>query len=204
MYGSLVADLGIGPEVWLFLSMLGCVSLYFKFNRFWSVRNLDLLLLFALAPGLMMLVGNGGSGPQAGVAFALLFLGSLLWIVRCMLDLGMSRRPLLEPNMNAAGLTCLAIGILGLLLAETVSLPLREGAKRNPADPGTQVEPTAGNTHSNSTLNKVLSSAPLPTKLVDAASESTNPAQVILSRVLAESGPSDDGTRVDRGGMVAF
>ena len=48
MYGSLVADLGIGPEVWLFLSLLGCVSLYFKFNRFWSVRNLDLLLLFAL------------------------------------------------------------------------------------------------------------------------------------------------------------
>ncbi len=185
MYGSLVADLGIGPEVWLFLSLLGCVSLYFKFSRFWSVRNLDLLLLFVLAPGLMMLVGNGGGGTQPWVAFALLFLGSLLWIVRCLLDLGMSRRPLLEPNMNAAGLTCLTIGILGLLLAETVSLPVGEGAKRNPADPGARVDPKANNSHADRTLNKVLGSAPLPSKLVETANESTNPAQVILSRVLA-------------------
>jgi hypothetical protein len=185
VYGSLVADLGIGPEVWLFLSLLGCVSLYFKFSRFWSVRNLDLLLLFVLAPGLMMLVGNGGGGTQPWVAFALLFLGSLLWIVRCLLDLGMSRRPLLEPNMNAAGLTCLTIGILGLLLAETVSLPVGEGAKRNPADPGARVDPKANNSHADRTLNKVLGSAPLPSKLVETANESTNPAQVILSRVLA-------------------
>ena len=49
MSGSLVADLGIGPEVWLFLSLLGCVTLFFKFSRFWSVRNLDLMLLFARA-----------------------------------------------------------------------------------------------------------------------------------------------------------
>ena len=47
MSGSLVADLGIGPEVWLFLSLIGCVTLFFKFSRVWSVRNLDLLLLFA-------------------------------------------------------------------------------------------------------------------------------------------------------------
>ena len=44
MNSSLVTDLGLGPEVWLFLSLLGCVTLFFKFSRFWSVRNLDLLL----------------------------------------------------------------------------------------------------------------------------------------------------------------
>ena len=49
--GSLVTDLGLTPEVWLFMSLLGCVTLFFKFSRFWSVRNLDLLLLFVLAPG---------------------------------------------------------------------------------------------------------------------------------------------------------
>ena len=58
MSGSLVADLGIGPEIWLFLTLLGCVTLFFKFSRIWSVRNLDLLLLFALAPGMMLLVGQ--------------------------------------------------------------------------------------------------------------------------------------------------
>src|SRR3954471_4607685 len=104
--GSLVADLGVGPEVWLFLTWLGCVTLYFKFSRIWSVRNLDLLLLFALAPGMMMLVGNGGQGQQSWYAFVLLFMGSALWLVRCLVDLGLPRRPLLEPNLNAAGLTC--------------------------------------------------------------------------------------------------
>ncbi len=51
MNSSLVTDLGLGPEVWLFLSLLSCVTLFFKFSRVWSVRNLDLLLLFVLAPG---------------------------------------------------------------------------------------------------------------------------------------------------------
>ena len=52
-----------------------------------------------------------------------------------MLDLGLTRRPLLEPNLNASGLLCLSVGLLGLLLAETVSLPVEEGAARNPAEP---------------------------------------------------------------------
>ncbi len=136
MSGSLVADLGVGPEVWLFLTLLGCVTLFFKFSRVWSVRNLDLLLLFALAPGMMLLVGAGERTTQPWIAFCWLFLGSALWLVRCLVDLGLTRRPLLEPNLNAAGLACLSIGILGLLMVETVSLPVDEGSKRNPADPG--------------------------------------------------------------------
>ena len=58
MDGSLVTALGLGPEVWLFLSLLACVTLFFKFSRVWSVRNLDLLLLFALVPGMLLIVGN--------------------------------------------------------------------------------------------------------------------------------------------------
>ena len=57
--GPLVADLGIGPTAWLFLSLLMCLTLFFKFGRFWSIRNLDLLLIFALTPGMMMLVRVG-------------------------------------------------------------------------------------------------------------------------------------------------
>src|SRR5271167_4474279 len=106
--GSLVADLGLAPEVWLMLSLLGSVTLFFKFSRFWSVRNLDLLLLFALAPGIMLLVGNHLNKPW--VVYAWLFLGSALWLVRCLLDLGLTRRPLLEPNLNAPGLLCLSVG----------------------------------------------------------------------------------------------
>ena len=123
----------LAPEVWLFLSLLGCVTLFFKFSRFWSVRNLDLLLLFVLAPGMMLIVGNPGH--HSWSAYIWLFLGSGLWLVRCLLDLGLVRRPLLEPNLNASGLLCLSVGILGLLLAETVSLPVEDGAARNPAEP---------------------------------------------------------------------
>jgi hypothetical protein len=175
--GSLVLDLGIGPEVWLFLSLLGCVTLFFKFSRVWSMRNLDLLLLFALAPGMMLLSG-GKREHQPWIAFVWLFLGSALWLARCFVDLARRRLPLLEPNLNAAGLACLSIGVLGLLLAETISLPVDEGAKRNPADPGVRGQPPPSGSLDD-TVNSVLKIAPLPSAL------KPNPPQVILSRVLA-------------------
>ena len=183
MSGSLVADLGVGPEVWLFLTLLGCVTLFFKFSRIWSVRNLDLLLLYALAPGMMLLVGHGAHQPW--IAFVWLFLGSALWLLRCFIDLGLARRPLLEPNLNAAGLACLSIGMLGLLVAETVSLPVDEGVARNPAEPGgARPEPRsapAGTLEADATeaVTQVLNIAPLPSAL------KMNRPQVILSRVLA-------------------
>ena len=133
MDGSLDSALGVGWEVWLSLSVLACLTLFFKFGRFWSVRNLDLLLLFVLVPGILMILGKPLNTPWA--AYIWLFVGSGLWLLRCMVDLGLTRRPLLEPNLNASGLLCLSVGLLGLLLAETVSLPVVEGAVRNPAEP---------------------------------------------------------------------
>src|SRR5437762_12501594 len=44
----------INPATWVYLSSLLMVGLFFQFNRFWSVRNLDLVLLILLAPGLLM------------------------------------------------------------------------------------------------------------------------------------------------------
>jgi hypothetical protein len=42
------------PSTWVFLASFLLFGLYFVFHRFWSLRNLDLLLLVLLAPGLMM------------------------------------------------------------------------------------------------------------------------------------------------------
>ncbi len=42
------------PATWVFLSTFLMFGLYFVFHRVWSVRNLDLILLTLLAPGLMM------------------------------------------------------------------------------------------------------------------------------------------------------
>lgn len=178
MSGSLVANLGVGPEIWLFLTLLGCLTLFFKFSRFWSVRNLDLLLLFAVAPGMMVLVGQEEAQPW--IAFVWLFVGSALLLIRCLCDLGMTRRPLLEPNLNSAGLACLAFGVLGLLVAETVSLPIDEGAARNPAEPrlkpGEHANPPPATSRP---VERVIHNAPLPSAL------KRKPPQVILSRVLA-------------------
>ena len=44
----------IDPATWVYLSSFLMIGLFFKFNRFWSVRNLDLVLLILLAPGLVM------------------------------------------------------------------------------------------------------------------------------------------------------
>lgn len=44
----------VNPTTWVYLSSLLMIGLYFKFGRFWSVRNLDLVLLILLAPGLLI------------------------------------------------------------------------------------------------------------------------------------------------------
>ena len=45
----------VNPTTWVYLSSLLMIGLFFKFNRFWSVRNLDLVMLILLAPGLLMI-----------------------------------------------------------------------------------------------------------------------------------------------------
>ena len=179
MQGSLVSDLGLSPEVWLFLSLLGCVTLFFKFSRVWSVRNLDLLLLFVLVPGMMLIVGDQTNHPWS--AYLWLFAGSALWMLRSLLDLGLARRPMLEPNLNAPGLLCLSVGVLGLLLVETVSLPVGDGAARNPAEPSGRVHGGVADPagEDNATVQQVLQIAPLPPSL------KRERPQVIVSRVLA-------------------
>jgi hypothetical protein len=174
--GSLVADLGIGPEIWVFGALLLCVTLFFKFGRFWSVRNLDLLLAFALTPGMLILVGSRSEAHWW--AFVLLFLGSMLWLIRCLLDLGLARRPLLEPNLNASGLACLAIGVMGLFVAETVSLPVDEGAKRNPAD--SKSDKRVERPPYEEKMEQAIKQSPLASSL-----KPSEKPRVILKRVLA-------------------
>ncbi|MCA9169092.1 MAG: hypothetical protein KDB23_15565, partial [Planctomycetales bacterium] len=45
----------VEPATWFYLSSLLMIGLFFKFSRFWSVRNLDLVLLILLAPGLLFI-----------------------------------------------------------------------------------------------------------------------------------------------------
>ncbi len=42
------------PTTWVYLSSFLTIGLYFVFHRFWSIRNLDILLMILLAPGLLI------------------------------------------------------------------------------------------------------------------------------------------------------
>ncbi|MEQ8790675.1 MAG: hypothetical protein RIC55_30540 [Pirellulaceae bacterium] len=42
------------PTTWFYLSSLLTIGLYFKFSSLWRVRNIDLLLLLLLGPGLLL------------------------------------------------------------------------------------------------------------------------------------------------------
>jgi len=55
----------VHPATWVYLSSLLMLGLYFKFGRFWSVRNLDLVLLILLAPGLLMAQYGGEASVKA-------------------------------------------------------------------------------------------------------------------------------------------
>jgi hypothetical protein len=53
---------------WAYLSSLLMLALFFKFNRFWAMRNLDLILLILLAPGLLMVYHGGRMANSAAPA----------------------------------------------------------------------------------------------------------------------------------------
>ena len=55
----------INPTTWVYIASLMMIALYFKFSRFWSVRNLDLVLLILLAPGLLIAQYGGETQVKA-------------------------------------------------------------------------------------------------------------------------------------------
>lgn len=45
----------INETTWMYVSSFLILSFFFKFNRAWSIRNLDLFLIILLAPGLLLI-----------------------------------------------------------------------------------------------------------------------------------------------------
>jgi hypothetical protein len=117
----------VNPTSWAYLSSLLMLALYFKFNRVLSVRNVDLFLLIFLAPGLL-LVQWSWENNDAENALAIEHLGflwllatELILLVRLLADNAMVRRPLLDPNLNAAGLMFMGSSLLFFLMANVVT-----------------------------------------------------------------------------------
>lgn len=101
----------LDPTTWVYLSSLMTIGIFFKFRRLWSVRNLDLIGLILFAPGLL-LVSHG----QEQLGYVWLFTLGGCFLVRLLLDPMMVRRPLLEPNLSAGGLTFTMVALLLFLM----------------------------------------------------------------------------------------
>jgi hypothetical protein len=116
---------------WFYLSLLLGVGLFFKFNRFLSIRNWDTITLFLLVPGLVLLfqAREAGYAYLEWYGYLWLLCGSGYFLVRCLVDLALVRRPHLNSNLNFAGLAWLACALFICL----GSVAFRQD--RQPAEP---------------------------------------------------------------------
>jgi hypothetical protein len=138
---NLLYKFELNPVTWAYLSSLITIAVYFKFRRFWSVRNLDLLGLLLYAPGLLMvsfgLDRQNAANPRAAelvhAGYAWLFMVTGLFLVRTLVDSAMVRRPLLEPNLSVSGLTFSCAAMLVFLMANVITPSMKtsdvEGAQ---------------------------------------------------------------------------
>jgi hypothetical protein len=105
---------------WFYLSSLLTVALFFKFSRLLSIRNLDVLALPLLVPGLLLLRQSNG---ENWFGYLWLLIGSAYLLFRCFFDLSLVTRPALSPNLNLGGLAWLAGALFICLIAVAVRQP---------------------------------------------------------------------------------
>src|SRR5712692_7061582 len=90
---------------WFYFALLLTIALFLKFSRLLSIRNLDVLTLPLLVPGLLLLRDSNG---ENWFGYLWLLCGSAYLLVRCFLDLSLVTRPAISPNLNLPGLAWLA------------------------------------------------------------------------------------------------
>jgi hypothetical protein len=106
-------EYNLHPTTWVYLSSLLVLTVYFKFSPLIRWRNVDMIGLVAIAPGLVLL---GQADAAAQLAGYLWLLGTgIFFLIRMLADPRMVRRPLLEPNLNTGGLTFLGAALLVFL-----------------------------------------------------------------------------------------
>lgn len=87
------------PTTWFYLSSIMIIATFFRFNRCFSVRNLDIIGLISFTPGLLFI-----SMGETNRGFMWLYGIGLIIFFRLFIDIFLVRRPLLEPNLAMSGL----------------------------------------------------------------------------------------------------
>ncbi|MDO5554619.1 MAG: hypothetical protein Q4G68_12750 [Planctomycetia bacterium] len=109
------------PTTWFYVSGLMLLATFFRFNRFWSVRNLDILGLILFSPGLLYISTSvTRDDPINSMGYLWLMGAGCYFFLRLMLDPFMVRRPLLEPNLSSSGVTFACVTLLAFLVANVI------------------------------------------------------------------------------------
>ncbi|MGL6196328.1 MAG: hypothetical protein ACRC2T_16040 [Thermoguttaceae bacterium] len=103
------------PTTWFYLSGLMILAIFFRFNRFWSIRNVDLVALVVLGLGLLYLAMGDTKN-----AYIWIFGVQFFLLMRMLFDTFMVRRPLLEPNLTSDGLTFACVALLAFMVANII------------------------------------------------------------------------------------
>jgi hypothetical protein len=101
---------------WFYSSLVLAAALFVKFSRLLSVRNWDVLTLFLFSPGFLLLE----SQVEYRWGYGWLLAVSAYFLLRCLFDLTLVRRPALSPNLNLSGLACLAGALYVSLIVKTL------------------------------------------------------------------------------------
>lgn len=107
----------VNGATWFYLSLLLILAVFYRFNRVWSLRNVDLALLLGVSPGLLLV---DAAGPDSPFGYLWIFAITLLLWIRLLCDRGFTRRPRYEQNLNPAGLTFLLCSALAFQTTKIV------------------------------------------------------------------------------------
>jgi hypothetical protein len=119
--GTIFFDVNLpNGATWFYFSGLLAIALFFKFSRLLSMRNLDVLTLFLLMPGFLLLADDSRNQFWG---YLWLLGASGYFLVRCLYDLVLVQRPALTPNLTLGGLVWLGCALFVGLVAVAVRPP---------------------------------------------------------------------------------
>lgn len=117
----------VNQPTWFYLSLLLIVAVFFRFNRVFSLRNFDLLLLLSASPGLIFV--NSDAGPVRLAGHVWLYVVACLFLLRLFMDSFFNRRPYLGQNLNVQGLGFLCCAAFAFLMTQAISQALPAGTQ---------------------------------------------------------------------------
>ena len=115
-------DVTAAGIAWFCVSIPLLLTVFFRFNRIWSLRNLDILLLLCVAIGVAL--NRQAEWVNDSAVIALLVIGTSLLLVRLLCDNALEKRPRIEANLATPALGFLGVSLLVVLTVSIVFMEL--------------------------------------------------------------------------------